>query len=94
MATSSKAPDDSLEGHLSILLDLVGCLQALEDELLASEGSDGGFESNEENGGRRWVNAELATSTQPVGGTGMFFLNTKTLQGCFDSRYSKLEIVF
>ena len=73
MATSSDVPDDSLEGHLSNLLDLVGCLQTLEDELLAGEGSDGGIESNDEVMGRRWVKAELATSTQPVGGTGMFF---------------------
>ena len=73
MATSNDAPDNSLEGHLSNLLELVGCLQSLEDEMLDNEIGDAGFESNEEIMGSRCVNAELATSIQPVGGTGMFF---------------------
>ena len=72
MATLNDAPGESLEGHLSNMLDLVGCLQSLEDELLESEVSDAGFESDGKIKGCRWVDADLATSTQPVGGTGMF----------------------
>ena len=64
--------DDSLDGHLSKLQNLVGCLQSLEDALLADEVKEGGSDSPGKKGGSWSGNTDPATPKQPVRVSDMF----------------------
>ncbi|KAI0209204.1 hypothetical protein LSAT2_006093 [Lamellibrachia satsuma] len=57
--------DDNLDGHLSKLQNLVGCLQSLEDALLADEVKEGGSDSPGKKRGSWSGKTDPATPKQP-----------------------------